>query len=151
MSDTYRAARIFDRLDGGKLALLGEGARDVTFESGELLFHRGGRADTFYVVDRGSVALETYVTGSGAFVLETLGAGDVLGWSWLFAPYRWHFDARAVDPVAATAFDARRVRDACDRDPALGYELMKRFAGVIVERLQFTRLRLIDVYGDTRS
>ena len=148
MSDTYRQARIFDRLDGAKLALLGEGAQDVFFEGGTLLFHRGGAADTFYVVDRGTVALETYVPGRGAFVLETIGAGDVLGWSWLFPPYRWHFDARAVDPVAATAFDARRVREACDRDPELGYDLMKRFAGVIVERLQFTRLRLIDVYGD---
>jgi CRP/FNR family cyclic AMP-dependent transcriptional regulator len=147
MSDGFRNSRFFERLDGAKLAVFAGAAQDATFDGGDLLFHRGAAADRFYVIDRGSVALETYVPGAGPFVIETIGAGDVLGWSWLFPPYRWHFDARAVDFVAATAFDGRRIREACERDAELGYELMQRFARVIVERLQFTRLRLVDVYG----
>ena len=148
MSDGYREARVFEQLDGAKLALVGDGARDVQFSPGQLVFHRGASADHFYIVDRGSVALETYLPGTGSFVIETLGPGDVLGWSWLFPPFRWHFDARAVDEVSATEFDAARVRDACERDPELGFELMRRFARVIIERLQYTRLRLLDVYGE---
>jgi len=148
MSDRFRDARVFEQLDGAKLAVLAESARDVDFAAGELIFHRGASADRFYVIDRGSVALETYVPGTGSFVIETLDPGDVLGWSWLFPPYRWHFDARAVGEVVATEFDAARVRGACERDPELGFELMGRFARLIIERLQFTRLRLLDVYGD---
>jgi len=151
-SDRYLDAPIFDRLDGEKLAAIAAAASSVEFVAGELLFHRGGAAEWFYVLDRGRIALETFVPGPGSVVIETLGPGDVLGWSWLFPPYRWHLDARAVEDVTATAFDARRVRDACLRDPGLGYELMQRFANVIVERLQFTRLRLADVYSaDSRS
>jgi hypothetical protein len=72
----------------------------------------------------------------------------VIGWSWLFPPYRWHFDGRALSSVRATSFDGACLRGKCDQDPALGYELMKRFARVFSERLRGTRLRLLDVYGD---
>jgi len=72
----------------------------------------------------------------------------VLGWSWLFPPYRWHFDAHATTVVRATAFDGTCLRGKCDADPALGYELTSRFAQTLIERLQWTRLRLLDVYGN---
>jgi hypothetical protein len=81
-------------------------------------------------------------------VIGTLEAGEVLGWSWLFAPYHWHFDARAVGVVRATAFDGACLRGKCDDDPRLGYELMRRFAAVMIDRLQWTRLQLLDVYGN---
>jgi CRP/FNR family transcriptional regulator, cyclic AMP receptor protein len=100
------------------------------------------------VIRHGSVAIETFVPARGAVTIETVGAGEVLGWSWLFAPYRWHFDARALSPVRATGFDGACLRGKCEADPALGYELMGRFAQVLIERLQWTRLRLLDVYGD---
>ena len=74
----------------------------------------------------------------------------MVGWSWLFPPYRWHFDARALSHVRATAFDGACLRGKCEDDPALGYDLMKRFAQVLIERLQWTRLRLLDVYGERR-
>src|SRR4029453_15972243 len=101
----------------------------------------------FYVLRHGSVALEMFVPARGTAVIETIEAGEVLGWSWLFEPYRWHFDARALSLVRATAFDGACMRGKCDADPALGYDLMGRFAQVLIGRLQSTRLRLLDVYG----
>ena len=85
--------------------------------------------------------------GRGPVVIETLHDGDVVGWSWLFPPYRWQFDARALEPSRAIAFDGACLRGKCEADHELGYELMRRFAGSIIERLQATRLRLLDVYG----
>ena len=122
----------------------------MRFAEGEVLFREGDRADMFWVVRHGSVALETFVPARGAITIETLEAGEVVGWSWLFAPYRWHFDARALSLVRATAFDGACLRGKCEDDPRLGYELMSRFAQVVIERLQWTRLRLLDVYGDGR-
>ena len=93
----------------------------------------------------------TVVPARGAVVIETIEAGEVVGWSWLFPPYQWHFDARAVSLVRATSFDGVCLREKCEQDPAFGYDLMSRFTQVLIERLQWTRLRLLDVYGDGRS
>jgi CRP-like cAMP-binding protein len=116
------------------------------FEEGDFVFREGGDADTFYVLRSGAVALETHVPGRGAARLMTLHDEDVLGWSWLFPPYRWHFDARVLQPVRAMAFDGACLRQKAVDDHELGYELMRRFAQVIVSRLQATRLQLLDVY-----
>jgi CRP-like cAMP-binding protein len=99
------------------------------------------------VIRHGSVAIELYSPPRGGVTIETLAPGEVLGWSWLLPPYRWHFDARALSQVRVTAFDGACLRRKCEEDPALGYELMQRFAQVMLERLQWTRLRLLDVYG----
>ena len=139
---------VFEGLDAGAMRLIAECAGNVRFERGERIMRRGEPADAFYLVRHGSVALETYVPARGAITIETLEIGEVLGWSWLFPPYRWHLDARALTLVRATAFDGACLRDKCRRDPALGYELMSRFAQILIERLQWTRLRLLDVYGD---
>jgi CRP-like cAMP-binding protein len=117
------------------------------FDEGEAVFREGGAADTFYVLRSGSVALETYVPGRGPERLLTLHDEDVLGWSWLFPPYRWHLDARALEHVRALAVDGACLRGKIEDDHDLGYELMRRFAGVIVSRLQATRFQLLDVYG----
>jgi CRP/FNR family cyclic AMP-dependent transcriptional regulator len=137
-------------LNADELALLAGCASNVHFDEGEVLFREGDAANSFYVVRHGSVALELHVPARGGLTIETIEAGEVLGWSWLFPPYRWHFDARALSPVRATAFDGECLRGKCEQDPALGYDLMKRFAQVLIERLQWTRLRLLDVYGDGR-
>jgi CRP-like cAMP-binding protein len=120
---------------------------NVQFEPGALIFREGDRADAFYLLRHGSIAIEAYAPNSGPLVIETLEAGDVLGWSWLFEPHRWHFDAHALTAVRATAFDGVCLRGKCDADPQLGYELVSRFAQTLIERLQWTRLRLLDVYG----
>jgi CRP-like cAMP-binding protein len=120
---------------------------NVQFEQGALIFREGEQADAFYLLRHGSIAIEAYAPTSGPLVIETLETGDVLGWSWLFAPHRWHFDAHALTAVRATAFDGACLRGKCDADPQLGYELVSRFAQTLIERLQWTRLRLLDVYG----
>jgi CRP-like cAMP-binding protein len=123
-------------------------AQNVVFQPGEQMLREGEPADTFFVVRRGVVALETFVPRHGTLTIETIEAGELLGWSWLFPPFRTMFDARAVDAVHAIAFDGGCLRGKADEDPALGYDLLKVFAAVIMERLQGTRLRLIDMYGE---
>ena len=95
----------------------------------------------------GKLALEIPVPERGALVIETLRAGDVVGWSWLFPPYHWHFDTRAVESSSAIALDGACLRDKCDQDSHLGYLLMQRFARVVQEELRATQLQLLDVYG----
>jgi CRP/FNR family transcriptional regulator, cyclic AMP receptor protein len=139
---------LLEGLEVEDLALLAGCARNVRFRPGEYLHREGDAADRFYVVRHGSVALEAFAPTRGPMVIETIDAGEVLGWSWLFPPYRWHFDARALSIVRATSFDGTCLRQKCDEDNALGYKLMGRFAQVLIERLEWTRLRLLDVYGN---
>jgi CRP/FNR family transcriptional regulator, cyclic AMP receptor protein len=138
----------FAGLRTADLELIAGCASNVRFREGELLFRDGDNADVFYVLRHGRVALETFVPARGPFTIETLEAGEVVGWSWLFPPYRWHFDAHARSLVRATRFDGACLRAKCESDPRLGYELMFRFAQVMIDRLQSTRLRLLDVYGN---
>lgn len=129
------------------LTLIAGCAVNRVFADGEYLARENEPANSFFVLREGSVALETYVPQRGALVIETLHEHELVGWSWLVPPYRTHFDVRAVGTTHTIAFDGACLRGKCDDDPALGYELLSRFAQVIVERLQATRLRLIDVYG----
>jgi CRP/FNR family transcriptional regulator, cyclic AMP receptor protein len=139
---------LFEGLDPAELALLAGCAGNTRFAAGEQLFRRGDPADTFYVIRHGSVALETFVPSGGPIMIETLEAGEVLGWSWLFPPYRQHLDARALTLVRAIGFDGACLRGKCESDSRLGFDLMSRFAQVLIERLQWTRVRLLDLYGD---
>jgi CRP-like cAMP-binding protein len=132
-------------LDTPTLALVAGCASLGHFAAGDLLAREGAPADTFFAVRDGRVALEL-VAPARSIVIETLGPGEVCGWSWLFAPHRWQFDVRAVEPVRVLSFDAACLRGKIERDDALGYALMRRFAPVMLERLQATRLRLVDVY-----
>ncbi|MGZ4313403.1 MAG: cyclic nucleotide-binding domain-containing protein, partial [Solirubrobacteraceae bacterium] len=125
--------------------------RNEAVASGTYLLREGQPAERFYLIRSGTVALEIHAPGRGVIVIETLQAGEVVGWSWLFAPYRWQFDARAVGTCSVVAFDGACLRAKCDADLQLGYELMRRFAECIVERLQATRLQLLDVYGNARA
>ena len=139
---------LFDGLDESRLELIAGCGSNCGFDVDEYLFREGEPAATFFLIRRGDVALELFAPPRGAVTIETLQAGEVVGWSWLFAPYTWHFDARAVSPVRAVAFDGGCLRGKCGDDPALGFDLMSRFAQVMIERLQMTRLRLLDVYGN---
>jgi CRP/FNR family transcriptional regulator, cyclic AMP receptor protein len=143
-----RDVPLFEGLSADQVETVAGCGKNVQFPEGDLLFKDRDPAESFFVIRHGSVALETFVPTRGAVVIETIEAGEVVGWSWLFAPYRWHFDARALSLVRATSFDGVCLRDKCERDPKLGYDLMSRFAQVMIRRLQWTRLRLLDVYGD---
>jgi len=122
-------------------------ARNVSVHQGDLLMSEGEPADTFYLVRRGRVAIEVHSPGRGSIVIETVGAGGSVGWSWLVAPYRVQFDVRAIEPVGAIAIDGSCLREKAETDPAVGYLLMKRVVSVLLERLQMTRIRLLDLYG----
>ena len=147
IADLTAEVELFEGLPGDRLELVAGCGRTRVFEPGSYVFREGERADTFFAIRSGRVALEIAAPGRGPLVVETLEAGEVLGWSWLFEPYRVRFDARATERVHTIAFDGACLRDKCERDQELGYELVRRFAAVITERLQATRIRLLDVYG----
>jgi CRP-like cAMP-binding protein len=117
------------------------------FPDKEVIFREGDPANRFYLIRNGKVALESYVKDKGNTLIQTIGAGDVLGWSWLFPPYFWHFDARAIEPTDAIFIYATPMRDECECDHELGYELMKRMAEVMMRRLQATRKQLLGLTG----
>jgi CRP/FNR family transcriptional regulator, cyclic AMP receptor protein len=148
--DLLAAEPFFRGLDPGYLDFIAGCGTNVRFDAGSMIFREGEPANTFYVLRQGKVALEIHVPERAALVIETQGPGDVLGWSWLFPPYRWQFDARAVDGTSAVALDGACLRRKCDDDTRLGYLLMQRFAKVTQEQLQATRLQLLDVYGTAR-
>ena len=126
-----------------QLGLLTATACDVRFPARYRLFEDGGNATRFWLIQSGHVSLDLHVPGEGPVVIETIGMGELLGWSWLFPPYRWAFGAVAATPVEAFEFDAPAVREACAADPGLGYELNQRITRVLAKRLQATRVRLI--------
>jgi CRP-like cAMP-binding protein len=140
----------FKGLKEGDLDTVVGCASNVTFEAGRLIFRAGEPADRFYIVRYGGAAVEIAPPGRKPLTIETVGTGDVLGWSWLFPPYKWHFDARAVTLVRALSLDGACLRGKCERDPALGYHFLKLFARMIVARLEATQLQLLDVYGSER-
>jgi CRP/FNR family cyclic AMP-dependent transcriptional regulator len=142
---------IFAGMDKATLGLLAGCAANVVFGAGEGLFVEGDEADRFWIVRYGRVALEVTVPGGGQMTIETLAAGAVVGWSWLVPPYRWRFDAIAQEVTRATVFDVRCLRDKMDADARVGYQVLSRFVPVIVDRLQATRLRLLDIYGNPAS
>jgi CRP/FNR family transcriptional regulator, cyclic AMP receptor protein len=123
-----------------------QGKRAV-HHTGHRLFREGGRADRFWLIRDGRASLEFNVPGRGDIAIEELGPGSVLGWSWMFPPYQWHFGAVAAEQMLSIEFDGPGVRRLCGDDPALGYELTSRFSAVLVDRLQAARLRLVDLYG----
>jgi CRP-like cAMP-binding protein len=136
----------FAGLDAEALELAAGCATNVHFRRGEFLFHEGDPADTFYVLRHGRVAVGMR-TPTDDVVLDTAQDGDVVGWSWLIAPYRWTFDARAADDTSAIAFDGACLRGKCEDDATLGYALLQRVVQVMSGRLQSARVRLLDLYG----
>ncbi len=126
-------------------------ASNVVFQEGNYLFHESEDARTFYLIRSGRVALEAGGSERGQIRIQTLGPGEVLGWSWLIAPYRWHFDAYAVEQVHAFAIDATCLRTKSETDWHFGYEMLRRFSEVLERRLEATRLQLLDIYGTVKG
>lgn len=122
-------------------------ASNTRFDSGTFIFREGEDANQFYILRAGKVALEIHDGGRETITIQTLEAGDVLGWWWLVPPYRWHADARALELTRAIALDGKCIRDKCREDFNLGYELMMRVVPLITRQLQATQLQLMDVYG----
>jgi len=132
-----------------QIELIAGCASNVRFNKGDYIFREDEEADRFYLIRHGLIALDVFVPQRGPVTIDTIQEGEVLGWSWLFPPYRWHFDARALQLTRAVAFDGKCLREKCDKDSRLGYELVMRFSQIIMQRLQSARLQLLDLYGDT--
>jgi CRP-like cAMP-binding protein len=137
----------FKNLKRDQLSFLAGCAANLRFKPGEFLYREGAEANDFFVIREGKVAIEAFSPKRGAITIQTLTAGEVLGWSWLFPPYQAHFGARVVEPTRALRFDGKCLRDKCEEDHDLGYELFRRFSEVVIQRLQATRLQLLDIYG----
>jgi len=137
----------FRGLPGRYVELVASCASNVRFNVGDFLFREGEEADRFYLIRQGSVSLEIFHPSRGSITMQTLKEGDVLGWSWLIPPYKWFYDARAMELTRAIALNGTCLRAKCEEDHDLGYEFMKRFSDIIVQRLQATRLQLLDMYG----
>ena len=144
------ASPAFAGLEPRHLELIAGCGENARFPSGAALFRAGEHADRFFLVRHGAVALELTVPQREPVTIETLHDGELVGWSWLFEPHRWMFDAHAVEDTAVVVFDGACLRGKCEADHELGYQLMQRFAAVLVNRLQATRLQLLDVYGGHR-
>ena len=147
LEELISSAPVFADLSPAQLELIAGCGANQRFAAGARLFTEGGSAERFYLIREGAVALEVDAPGRGPLVIETLHDGDVVGWSWLFEPYRWQFDARAARRTATVSFDGACLRGKCQDDHELGYQLMRRFAALLTQRLQATRLQLLDVYG----
>ena len=130
-----------------QISLLSGCAANVVFREGEMIFHEGDPATSFYFIRSGKVNIEAHIPQKGSVPIRTRRSGEVFGWSWILEPYRWHFDARSMEVTRAIVLDGKCLREKCENDHDLGYEIMKRFAHVIAERLEATRLQLLDVYG----
>jgi CRP/FNR family cyclic AMP-dependent transcriptional regulator len=127
--------------------LLQQCATTKKFEAGQSIFKEGQQAEHFFLVQAGQVRLDAFVPGRGTTPVLTVSAGGALGWSWLFPPYQWHFSAHANKATELIAFDAQFLRDKSEADHDFGYELIKRVSQVLLQRLQETRLLLVDFYG----
>lgn len=122
-------------------------ASNMRYDEGAYLTREGELANKFFLLRSGRVALEVNVAGRGALRIQTVGEGEVLGWSWLLSPFRWHFSGCAVMDVRAVALDGECLRNKCETDPLFGYQILKRFSLVMESRLQATRMQLLDLYA----
>lgn len=136
----------FRDLDERHLELVVGCASNVRFNAGDFIFRHGKEANEFYLIREGMVALEMFVTGRGPVTVQTMGEGEVLGWSWLVPPYRWMFDAHATELTRAIALDGKCLRNKSEHDHDLGYQLLKRFATVVQENLDAARLQILNLY-----
>jgi CRP-like cAMP-binding protein len=143
--------RLFGELEARHIEVLAAHAAGQRFGAGATVFRQGTEARCCHVILEGTVSLEVVSPHGRALTIQTLGSDEILGWSWLFPPWRWHFDARALTATETLTLDGPRVREACDRDPVLGYALMKQLSGVIHQRMQAARMQLIDLYGPVAS
>jgi CRP/FNR family transcriptional regulator, cyclic AMP receptor protein len=134
-----------------QLALLTDCAIPVQFKKGQTILREGDLANRFYLIESGKVVLESGEGFGEPVVIETIGAGDLLGWSWMFPPYVWHFTARAAEPTEAIFFYGTILRESCERDHSLGYELFKRMTPVMMKRLQSARHKMLSVHAHRAS
>ena len=151
IADEMSRHPFFHGLCDDYLQLMGDCAKNVVFRAGSIIAAEGSEANEFFVLKKGRVALQLHASPVGILRIQTLDAGDILGWSWLFPPYQWSVEAMAVQDIHAIQFDGQCLRDKCDRDPVMGYALMQSFSRLMIQRVEATRLQLLDLYGQGRG
>jgi CRP-like cAMP-binding protein len=137
----------FKDLGDENLKLVAGCAQNAVFKAGEFVFREGKQADTFYLLKSGRVALQMEAPSRPPLVIQTFGEGDILGWSWMVAPYRWIYDALALEDTRVFAVDGKCLRTKCEENHDLGYEILKRVAVIMEQRLEATRMQVMDIYG----
>jgi CRP-like cAMP-binding protein len=147
ISDLLNDCVFFSHFPQEYLNLIGGCGKNRVVKPGQYLAHEGDAAQAFYVLKKGRVAIETHMQGHGSLLVETLGPGDIIGWSWLVEPFKWKFDVRVLEQAHLIELDGGCLRKKAEHNPELGYLLMKKIALVIAGRLSATRLQLIDIYG----
>jgi CRP/FNR family cyclic AMP-dependent transcriptional regulator len=148
--DVLRAHPFLEGMKPGHILKMSEMALEVQFAKDQMIFKQGDESGLFYLILSGKVALE--VTGPGRVVrIQTVGEGEELGWSVVLAEGGKHFQARAIEPVRALTFDGPRLRQVCEQDPVFGYQFVRKLLKVVANRLQATRMQLLDLYQPPRG
>ena len=132
-------------MNRSQLALLTDCAMAVHFEKGQIIFREGEMANRFYLIETGKIILESSERLGNPVIIDTIGRGNLLGWSWMFPPYTWRLTARAVETTSAIFFYGTILREYCERDCSLGYELFKRMAPVMIKRMQAARRKMVAI------
>lgn len=145
--DIVKDHTFFKDFDEQEIKLITECAKNETFQEGSFLAQEGAPADLFYLIKTGLVNIETRIAKQSSYTMQTISDGELFGWSWLFEPHQWMFDAKALNLTRVITLNGACLRAKLDSNPALGYKLMKRFSKMIIDRLNTTRLQLLDVYG----
>lgn len=147
IADELAAIRFFASFPPTLTLRLAKCAERVSYPAEATILTEGAPADGFWVIESGRVAVGVSTPQRGLAVIETLARGDILGWSWLFPPHRWNFDAVTLEPVSAIQIHASCLREYLEEHPKAAYRLLAGVAGVMAERLESARMRLIDIYG----
>lgn len=147
VADYLRSHTIFSDLDPAHTEILAKHVEEQTFAAGDLLFRQMDPAETFYILMDGSIKVEVPSIMGPALVVQTLGADEVLGWSWLMPPYKWTFEAKAESESKVLAFDGKALLQHCEKDNTFGYALMKRFTGLMSQRLHAARMKMMDSWA----
>ena len=134
----------FHELDERFLKVLSNSCTVLEINEGDVLFHQGERADKFYLLRNGQVSVQVPALVGPTLEIQALSKDEILGWSWLIPPYRWHFQARAMEDSDLLEFDGNAILVHCEEDPKFGYELLKRFAALMSERLDAARQKMMD-------
>lgn len=149
LADLLKEHPFFEGIATQDIEFIAGCGQNTVFEPNTIIAAEGDKADTFYLIRQGQVNINTSIPNKDKQTLQTLTDGDILGWSWLFPPYLWIFEAQAKTQCHMVALNGQCLREKCEHEPQLGFQLMKRFAQLMIARLHATRLQLLDVYGKT--
>ena len=138
---------VFKSFNESEITLLVGCASNVVFKPDQYIFREGENADTFYVIRQGRAVVEVFSPWQGPICIQTCNEGDVLGWSWLIPPYKWHFDAKATEQTRLIALNGKCLRQKLEKDHDLGFRIMQIFTEIMAERLNASRLQLLDIYN----